>query len=153
MINLSHKCDPKKPAAPAPKNEDDFQSFKKSPEWQRMANRSRDVLGMRNPGDIAREKEMYRDVINKKGIGKYYANVGPKGPLPEMINVKDSRKFYMTRENVDALKKMVKEEMTALVTTKGGTKAIDYKNPSELNSLRSDSNVTGVETSAGQKIK
>jgi hypothetical protein len=142
----------KKPAAPAPKNEDDFRSFKKSPEWQRMANRSRDVLGMRNPGDVAREKEMYRDVINKKGIGKYYANVGPKGPLPEMINVRDSRKFYITRESADMLKKMVSEAI-AMVTTRGGTKAVDYKNDSELADLRADSNVTSIEKSSGQKVK
>lgn len=44
-------------------------------------------------------------------------------------------------------------EANALVTTKSGTKSVEYKNPSELDDLKKDSNVTSVETTSGQKLK
>jgi hypothetical protein len=45
------------------------------------------------------------------------------------------------------------DEATAIITTKTGTKNIPFKNPSELNTLKADSNVTSIETTAGNKIK
>ena len=45
------------------------------------------------------------------------------------------------------------DESNAIVTTKTGSKPISYKSPNELSSLRSDPNVTSIETTAGQKIK
>jgi hypothetical protein len=59
------------------------------------------------------------------------------------------------------LKKHIKEEIlsilkeasTALVTSKGGTKPVSFSSPSELNALKTDSNVTSITTTAGQKIK
>jgi len=59
------------------------------------------------------------------------------------------------------LKKHIKEEIlsilkeasTALVTTKGGTKPVSFTSPTELNALKTDSNVTSITTTAGQKIK
>ena len=59
------------------------------------------------------------------------------------------------------LKKHIKEEIlsilkeasTALVTTKGGTKPVSFTSPAELNALKTDSNVTSITTTAGQKIK
>ena len=63
-------------------------------------------------------------------------------------------KIKLTKENLSMIQEMVSEAMTALVTTKGlGTKAVNYTNPNEFNSLKTDSNITGIETSAGQKIK
>lgn len=47
----------------------------------------------------------------------------------------------------------INEDGTALVTTKSGTKPVPFKNPAELNPLKSDSNVTSITTTAGQKIK
>jgi hypothetical protein len=52
--------------------------------------------------------------------------------------VKDG-KIKLTKENVGVINGMVKEAMTAMVTTKGGTKAVSYNNPTELNNLKSDS--------------
>jgi hypothetical protein len=45
------------------------------------------------------------------------------------------------------------EDNTALVTSKAGTKSVSFKNPAELNSLKSDSNVSNITTTSGQKIK
>ena len=58
------------------------------------------------------------------------------------------------------LKKYIKEEIvkelseaTAMVDTKGGTKSITFKSPTELDVLKKDPNVTGITTTTGQKIK
>lgn len=45
------------------------------------------------------------------------------------------------------------EDATAMVTSKAGTKSVTYKNPSELDILKKDSNVSGITTTSGQKIK
>lgn len=45
------------------------------------------------------------------------------------------------------------EEANAIVTTRTGSKTIGFKSPNELSSLRSDPNVTSIETTGGQKIK
>lgn len=44
-------------------------------------------------------------------------------------------------------------ENTAIVATKTGTKSISFKDPKELDPLKKDSNVSSIETTAGQKIK
>ena len=44
-------------------------------------------------------------------------------------------------------------EKTALVTTRSGTTAIDYKTPDELRSIGDNTDVVSVKTGAGQKIK
>jgi len=59
------------------------------------------------------------------------------------------------------LKKYIKEEIVAtlsedsnaLVTTKGGTKTVPFKSAAELDPLKKDPNVTGITTTAGQKLK
>ena len=58
---------------------------------------------------------------------------------------------YIREEIVNEL--TLTEDGTALVTTKGGTKPVTFKNPSELNPLKSDSNVTSITTTGGQKLK
>jgi hypothetical protein len=58
---------------------------------------------------------------------------------------------YIREEIINEL--TLTENNTALVTTKGGTKPVTFKNPSELNSLKSDSNVTSITTTGGQKLK
>lgn len=45
------------------------------------------------------------------------------------------------------------EDATAMVTSKAGTKSVTYKNPSELDALKKDSNVSSITTTGGQKIK
>jgi hypothetical protein len=53
-------------------------------------------------------------------------------------------------------KKKVKEagEKTAMITTQSGeTTAVDYKNPDELNKLKDNSDIKGIKTGAGQKVK
>jgi hypothetical protein len=45
------------------------------------------------------------------------------------------------------------ETGTAMVTSKAGTKSIPFNNPAELNSLKSDSNVSSIVTTSGQKLK
>jgi hypothetical protein len=44
-------------------------------------------------------------------------------------------------------------ENTAIIATKTGTKSISFEDPKELEPLRKDSNVSSIETTAGQKIK
>lgn len=86
----------------------------KSPEMKKLMNKPQDVLGNRAPGKISDPnfRQDYKDIVNKTGrLGKSWSNVGPKGHLPEMINVKDDRKFYITRENAEMLKKMVQEAL------------------------------------------
>jgi hypothetical protein len=58
------------------------------------------------------------------------------------------------------LRKIIREaiqevlaENTAMIATKTGTKSISFKDPKELEPLRKDSNVTSIETTAGQKLK
>lgn len=55
------------------------------------------------------------------------------------------------------LRKMVKEIISettnAIIATKTGTKTIPYKNSSELSALRSDPNISSIETTSGQRIK
>ena len=58
---------------------------------------------------------------------------------------------YIREEIINEL--TLAEDSTALVTTKGGTKPVTFKNPSELNPLKGDSNVTSITTTAGQKLK
>jgi hypothetical protein len=53
----------------------------------------------------------------------------------------------------EAIMEVLTEDTNALVTTKGGTKAVSIKNPADLADLKSDSNVSGIETTSGQKIK
>ena len=45
------------------------------------------------------------------------------------------------------------KEMNALVTSKVGTKSVSYKDPAELASLRSDTNVSSIVNTGGMKIK
>ena len=46
------------------------------------------------------------------------------------------------------------EDINALVATKtGGTKVVPVKNPTELNPLKADANVTSITTTGGQKLK
>jgi hypothetical protein len=61
-------------------------------------------------------------------------------------------KIKLTKENVNMIQKMVVEAV-AMVKSKSGTDAIGYKNPQELNTLRTDPNITSIKTTTGQKIK
>lgn len=53
----------------------------------------------------------------------------------------------------EAIEEVLREDANALITTKTGTKSVTYENPTELNSLKSDSNVSSITTTSGQKIK
>lgn len=67
----------------------------------------------------------------------------------ELKTMKAKQLRRLVREAIDEIMK----EGTAMVTSKGGTKALSFNNPTELNSLKSDSNVTSITTTSGQKIK
>jgi hypothetical protein len=45
------------------------------------------------------------------------------------------------------------EDQTAFVTTKKGREAISYQNPNELSAIRNNSDVVGIETADGKKLK
>lgn len=68
----------------------------------------------------------------------------------ELKTMKSKQLRRMIREAIDTV---LKEDYNALVTTKTGTKSISYKNPTELNNLKQDSNVTNITTTTGQKLK
>ena len=71
----------------------------------------------------------------------------------------------MNNTNADKMKskelrKIIREaisevlsEVNAMVTDKTGTHAVSIKNPTELNPLKQDSNVTSITTTTGQKLK
>jgi hypothetical protein len=61
-------------------------------------------------------------------------------------------KIKLTKEVVGMIQEMVSEAV-AMVKSKSGTDAIDYKNPQELNALKSDPNITSIKTTTGQKVK
>jgi hypothetical protein len=56
-------------------------------------------------------------------------------------------------ENIRNIIRKKVNESNALVTTKTGTKPVDYKNTTELAKLKSDPNVSSIETTSGQKLK
>lgn len=62
-------------------------------------------------------------------------------------------KIKLTKENVGVINGMIKEAMTAMVTSKSGTDAVTYNNPQELEKLKRDSNVSSIKTTSGQKLK
>ena len=53
----------------------------------------------------------------------------------------------------ETINEVLNEDSNVLVGTKGGTKSVSYKTAAELADLKSDPNVTSMETTAGQKIK
>jgi hypothetical protein len=67
------------------------------------------------------------------------------------MNKTEIKEFIKSRISELLAKKI--NEANAIVTTKTGSKSVSYKNPSELNTLKSDPNVTSIESTAGQKIK
>ena len=100
----------------------------KSPESQRAANKPQDVLSKRTPGLAASDVRGYKDVVNKKGFaGKAYGNVGPKGHLPEDVQIKDSRTIRLTPENVNVIKGMIKEMVTAQAAKDAATTGTPLK--------------------------
>ena len=63
-------------------------------------------------------------------------------------------KIKLTKENLNMIQEMVSEAVkTAMVTTKGGTSAVEYKNDTELNKIKQDPNITGIKKSSGQQVK
>jgi hypothetical protein len=58
-----------------------------------------------------------------------------------------------TKQLREIVQRTLRESNNALVTTKAGTKAISYNNPTELSNLKSDSNVSSITTTNGQKLK
>lgn len=62
-------------------------------------------------------------------------------------------KVSQLKENIRNIVRKKLGEANALVTTKTGTKPVDYKNTTELTKLKSDPNVSSIETTAGQKLK
>ena len=67
----------------------------------------------------------------------------------ELKIMKSKQLRRLVREVIEEILK----ENTAMVTSRSGTKAVSFNNPTELNSLKSDSNVTSITTTSGQKIK
>ena len=109
-------------------------SVKKSPEWQKMKNEPQDVLSRRPPGEVLKDKEGYRKVVNKTGkTGEFYGNVGPKGSLPEDVNVKDSRKIKLTPTTKNQILTLVHE------MAKSMKERVAYKVDDEVASFDSDS--------------
>lgn len=53
----------------------------------------------------------------------------------------------------ELVSEVLQEDTNVLVTTKAGVKPISYKSPSEINKLKSDPNVSNIETTGGQRIK
>jgi hypothetical protein len=53
----------------------------------------------------------------------------------------------------EAITEVLNEDANALVTTRGGTKSVSYKTPAELSDLKSDPNVSSIETTGGARIK
>jgi hypothetical protein len=54
----------------------------------------------------------------------------------------------------EIITEILSEDINALVATKtGGTKVVPVKNPTELNPLKTDPNVTSITTTGGQKLK
>ncbi len=58
----------------------------------------------------------------------------------------------------EVIKKIVREEMlgedqTAFVTTRKGREAVSYKDTKELEAIKNNTDVTGIETSDGKKLK
>jgi hypothetical protein len=62
-------------------------------------------------------------------------------------------KVPQLEENIRNIVRKKLSEANVLVTTKTGTKPVDYKNTTELSKLKSDPNVSSMETTAGMKIK
>jgi hypothetical protein len=63
-------------------------------------------------------------------------------------------KIKLTKENLNMIQEMVSEAVkTAMVTTKGGTSAVEYENDTELNKIKQDPNITGIKKSSGQQVK
>lgn len=60
----------------------------------------------------------------------------------------------MTPKQIRALvKEVISEATNAIIATKTGTRTIPYKNTSELNALKTDPNISSIETTGGQRIK
>jgi len=70
--------------------------------------------------------------------------------INELKKMKSKQLRNIIRE---AIQEVIQEDYNAMVTTKTGTKSISYKNPAELNALKSDSNVNSITTTSGQKLK
>ena len=86
----------------------------KSPAVQRTRNKPQDRLAAREPGMVAADKEGYRDVVNKKGIGKYYSMTGPKGPLPEEEELSENTMFEKASAD-EEIKDVTVEELRDLI--------------------------------------
>jgi hypothetical protein len=61
-------------------------------------------------------------------------------------------KVSQLKENIKNIVKKI-NEANALVTTRTGTKSVDFKNTVELGKLKADPNVSSIETTSGQKLK
>ena len=58
----------------------------------------------------------------------------------------------------EVIKNIVREEIlgednTAFVTTSKGREAVSYKDTKELDAIKNNSDVKGIETASGQKLK
>lgn len=70
--------------------------------------------------------------------------------INELKTMKSKQLRNIIRE---AIQEVIKEDYNAMVTTKSGTKAISYKNPAELTSLKTDPNISSITATSGQKLK
>lgn len=86
----------------------------KSPAGQRAKNQPQDTLSVRKPGMITKEKDNYRDVVNKKGKMKAYSMTGPKGPLPEEEELYENTMFEKASAD-EEIKDVTVEELRDLI--------------------------------------
>jgi len=63
------------------------------------------------------------------------------------------KRSELKKQIEEIITEILSEDINALVATKTGTKVVPVKNPTELNPLKTDPNVTSITTTGGQKLK
>lgn len=128
-------------------------------------NEALDMDAIKNEGEDAKKKVMERRITNE--IVKRKKQIKALETLTELEeesgdNTKKVKELQSEIKKLEGAKakldgkKKVKEagEKTAMVTTQSGeTTAVDYKTPDELNKLKDNTDIKGIKTGAGQKVK
>jgi len=91
---------------------------------------------------LDRLKKQMKDVTKPKGMIK-----------KEGVDVQDSRTIRLTKSTKNDILNLVREAVNAMVTDKTGTHSVSVADTNALNTLRGDSNVSSITTTAGQKVK
>jgi ATP-dependent 26S proteasome regulatory subunit len=121
-----------------------------------------DMDAIKNEGEDAKKKVMERRITNE--IVKRKKQIKALETLTELEgnedNTKKIKELQSEIKKLDGAKaklykdKKVKEDTTAILTTKTGTtKAVDITSPNQLSQLKNNTDLTSIETGAGQKVK